>query len=57
MCAVSSPTKQPADNTLAEQLAHNLSLLGYVNDESWWDVHPIILPLLQERAAELKGGV
>ena len=48
----SSRTKQPADNAQAEQLVHNLSLLGYMNDESWWDVHPVVLPLLQERADE-----
>lgn len=48
-----SPTKQPRDNALAEQLVHNLSLLGYANDENWWDVHPVVLPLLEERAEEL----
>jgi energy-coupling factor transporter ATP-binding protein EcfA2 len=51
-----SSIKQPADNTQAEGLVHNLSLLGYVNDESWWDVHPVVLPLLEERADEMARG-
>jgi len=47
-----SPIKQPADNAQAEGLVHNLSLLGYANDDLWWDVHPVVLPLLEERTDE-----
>jgi energy-coupling factor transporter ATP-binding protein EcfA2 len=47
-----SPNKQFADNAQAEGLVHNLSLLGYANDDLWWDVHPVVLPLLEERADE-----
>ncbi len=47
-----SPNKQFADNAQAEGLVHNLSLLGYANDDLWWDVHPAVLPLLEERADE-----
>jgi hypothetical protein len=28
------------------ELLHNLSILEYANEESWWDVHPIVASLL-----------
>lgn len=28
-------------------LLHNLSILEYVNDENWCDVHPVIIPLIE----------
>jgi len=42
------------DKTLSSQpevqeLLHNLSLLEYANDDPWCDVHPVILPVVQER--------
>lgn len=32
------------------ELLHNLSVLEYKNDTVWYDVHPIILPLIQTDA-------
>jgi len=49
------PRKQQTNSPVSQQLIHNLSLLEYRNDDSWWDVHPIIAPLLEERADELAG--
>lgn len=30
------------------ELLHNLSILEYSNDENWWNVHPIVLELIEE---------
>lgn len=47
------PHKQQTGSPVSQELIHNLSLLEYLNDESWWDVHPIVMPLLEERADEM----
>ena len=31
-------------------LLHNISLLEYADDEPWRDVHPVVLPLVEEYA-------
>lgn len=49
------PRKQQTNSPISQELIHNLSLLEYRNDDSWWDVHPIVAPLLEERADELAG--
>ncbi len=36
----------------ARELLHNLSLLEYDGGDAWWAVHPIVRPLLEERAEE-----
>jgi hypothetical protein len=51
------PHKQQTNNPTSQALIHNMGLLEYTNGGSWWDVHPVILPLLEERAKELaKAG-
>lgn len=39
------PGEEEAELALLE-LLHNLSILEYCNEDSWWDVHPIVAPLL-----------
>lgn len=39
------PDKDEAELALLE-LLHNLSILEYCNEDSWWDVHPIVQSLL-----------
>lgn len=39
------PGEEEAELALLE-LLHNLSVLEYCNEESWWDVHPIVASLL-----------
>ncbi len=41
------------NSELARELLHNLSLLEYNGGNAWWAVHPIVRPLLKERAEEL----
>jgi hypothetical protein len=31
-----------------DELVENCFVLGYGNDNFWWDVHPNLLPLLKE---------
>ncbi len=33
------------------KLLHNLSILEYRNKKNWYDIHPVIIPLLEERRA------
>lgn len=40
------------NSELTRELLHNLSLLGYDGGDAWWAVHPIVRPLLEERAEE-----
>ncbi len=47
------PRKLHTNNPVSQGLIHNLSLLEYRNDEAWWDIHPIVMPLLEERADDL----
>ena len=39
------PGEEEAELALLE-LLHNLSILEYCNEDSWWDVHPIVASLL-----------
>jgi len=41
------------NNPVSRTLLHNLSLLEYDGGDAWWAVHPIVRPLLEERADEL----
>ncbi|MCD4846470.1 MAG: hypothetical protein K8R25_18505 [Methanosarcinales archaeon] len=43
-----NPSKQPFSNAIAQKLVHNLSLIEYRNEGTWWDVHPIVVPLLSK---------
>ena len=43
-----NPSKQPFSSNIAQKLVHNLSLIEYRNDGTWWDVHPVVVPLLSE---------
>ena len=43
-----------ANSPVAQALMHNLSLLQYNGGDAWWDIDPIVRPLLEERAAALK---
>jgi len=36
----------------ARSLLHNLSLLEYDGGDTWWGIHPIVRPLLEEQADE-----
>jgi energy-coupling factor transporter ATP-binding protein EcfA2 len=47
------PRKQQTNNPISQALIHNMSLLEYANGDAWWDAHPVVLPLLEERADEL----
>jgi len=40
--------KAIVNDTLNRECLHNLSLLEYTNANPWRDVHPIVLPLLEE---------
>jgi hypothetical protein len=40
------------NSEVARTLLHNLSLLEYDGGDAWWGVHPIVRPLLEERADE-----
>jgi energy-coupling factor transporter ATP-binding protein EcfA2 len=42
------------NSEVARTLLHNLSLLEYDGGEAWWAVHPIVRPLLEERADEFR---
>lgn len=43
---------QPFVNSaVTRELMHNLSLLEYNGGDAWWGIHPIVRPLLDERAA------
>jgi hypothetical protein len=41
------------NNPVVQELLHNLSLLEYNGGDAWWGVHPIVRPLLKERAQAL----
>ena len=43
------------NNPVSRTLLHNLSLLEYDGGDAWWAVHPIVRPLLEERADELRS--
>jgi hypothetical protein len=48
------PHHRYTNSEAAQQLVHNLSLLEYDEDgDSWWDVHPVVRPLLEERRDQL----
>ncbi|MFZ5917526.1 MAG: hypothetical protein ACOYZ7_11365 [Chloroflexota bacterium] len=40
------------NSELARELLHNLSLLEYNGGDAWWAIHPVVRPLLEERAEE-----
>jgi hypothetical protein len=40
-------TKQVDNDEEHRELLHNLSCLEYWNDDVWYDVHPVVLPLLE----------
>jgi energy-coupling factor transporter ATP-binding protein EcfA2 len=42
------------NSQVARDLLHNLSLLEYDGGDAWWAVHPIVWPLLEERADEFR---
>lgn len=42
------------NNEVARSLLHNLSLLEYDGGDAWWGIHPIVRPLLEERADEFR---
>ena len=42
------------NSQVARDLLHNLSLLEYDGGKSWWGIHPIVRPLLEERADEFR---
>jgi len=42
------------NSPVSRTLLHNLSLLEYNGGDAWWAVHPIVRPLLEERADELR---
>ena len=42
------------NSEVARSLMQNLSLLGYDGEDAWWDIHPIVRPLLEERADEFR---
>jgi len=42
------------ESEVARSLLHNLSLLEYDGDDAWWGIHPIVRPLLEERADEFR---
>ena len=39
-------TKNDVDGDLLMKLFENLSVLEYLNDKRWCDVHPLVIPLL-----------
>ena len=43
-----------ANSEVTRSLMQNLSLLGYDGDDAWWGIHPIVRPLLEERADEFR---
>jgi energy-coupling factor transporter ATP-binding protein EcfA2 len=42
------------NSEVSRSLMHNLSLLGYDGGDAWWGIHPIVRPLLEERADEFR---
>jgi len=42
------------NSQVARDLLHNLSLLEYDGGDAWWGIHPIVRPLLEERADEFR---
>ncbi len=44
------------NSPVARSLLHNLSLLEYNGDGAWWSIHPIVRPLLEERADEFEDA-
>jgi hypothetical protein len=44
------------NNPVARDLLHSLSLLEYDGGDAWWAVHPIVRPLLEERADEFNAA-
>lgn len=43
------PLHRYTNSPTAQELVHNLSLLEYADGDAWWDVHPVVRPLLEER--------
>ena len=43
------PLHRYTNSPTAQELVHNLSLLEYGDGDTWWDVHPVVRPLLEER--------
>ena len=43
------PLHRYINSPTAQELVHNLSLLEYGDGDTWWDVHPVVRPLLEER--------
>ena len=53
-----SQTRWLENEEAVREVLHNLSLLEYANDRRWCDVHPIVVPLLdQEQASRARGQV
>jgi len=44
------------NSEVARSLLHNLSLLEYDGGDAWWGIHPIVQPLLEERADEFSNA-
>ena len=42
------------NSEVSRSLLHNLSLLEYDGGNAWWGIHPIVRPLLEERADEFR---
>ena len=43
------PLHRYINSPTAQELVHNLSLLEYGDGDAWWDVHPVVRPLLEEQ--------
>jgi hypothetical protein len=41
-------TKSVENDELHRALLHNLSVLEYRNKDIWYDIHPIVVPLLSD---------
>ncbi len=45
------------NSPVSRSLMHNLSLLAYNGGDAWWGIHPIVKPLVEERAGDLEEPV
>ena len=41
---------------VCNELLHTLYLLAYTNGEPWYDVHPLMLPIIQEHLKRVQNG-
>ncbi|MCK4763413.1 MAG: AAA family ATPase [Candidatus Aminicenantes bacterium] len=50
-----SPSKKPDNDQELQKLLYCLGVLEYINDDTWYDVHPLALELAEQKEKELRA--